>query len=195
MIADFNSMITVISDSHIPGRAEKIPEKFWEKIENSEIAVHAGDFASEEVFNAIQEYSNKAYCVKGNCDFFKDNKLKESETFQYKGIKFGVYHGTGISPRGHKPTLEKIAVDDLNVDILIHGHTHQEQIEQTDRTLLINPGSCTGVGGGSSRPSTPSMITIKIESGEMIIKILEKKEDDSLTTIRSEEFSVEEIKR
>ncbi len=186
-------MITVISDSHIPGRADEIPEKFWEKIEASEITVHAGDYATEEVFNAVREYSKKAYCVKGNCDFFEADELKESETFEHKGLKFGVYHGTGISPRGHKPTLEKIAEKDLEVEILIHGHTHHEEIEKTDKALLINPGSCTGVGGGSSRPSKPTMITMEEQESVLNIKLLEF-EEGSLKTKQDERYSLEELK-
>ncbi len=186
--------IAVVSDSHIPDRADKIPEKFWDKIEEADIAVHAGDFAREETFNALETYSNNFYGVKGNCDFFETDELEDSHSFEAKSIQFGVYHGTGIVPRGHTPTLEKIASEDLEVDVLIHGHTHQEEIEYTGKVLLLNPGSCTGVGGGSSNPSNPTMMVISIEDGELDANIL-KCEDEQLLNIKSESFHLEEIKK
>lgn len=186
-------MIAVISDSHIPSRAEKIPEKFWDRIEEADITVHAGDYAREETYNAVEEYSKKFYGVKGNCDFFESDNLEQSHTFEAEGLKFGVYHGTGISPRGHIPTLEKIAEEDLEVEVLIHGHTHQQEIEKTDKALLLNPGSCTGVGGGSSRSSNPTMMTIDT-TDKVEIKILELKGDHA-TVSDSKEFDLEEIKK
>jgi len=185
-------MIAIISDSHIPSRAEEIPEKFWDKIEEADIAVHAGDYAREETFNALEAYSNEFYGVKGNCDFFKTDNLEQSHTFESEGLKFGVYHGTGISPRGHTTTLEKIALEDLKVDVLINGHTHQEEIKETDKALLINPGSCTGAGGGSARPSKPSMIEISLENEVFKVKLLK---GEALEVVRTEEFSVEKIKK
>ncbi len=186
-------MIAVVSDSHIPSRAEEIPEKFWDRIEEAETVVHAGDYAREETFNALEAYSNEFYGVKGNCDFFETDDLEQSHIFEHKGLKFGVYHGTGISPRGHVPTLEKIAVEDLETDVLIHGHTHQEDIEQTEKALLLNPGSCTGVGGGSARPSNPTMMLIEFENSSLEVKILELQEG-SVIQVESESFDVEEIK-
>lgn len=166
-------MIAIVSDSHIPTRAEEIPEQFWEKIEDADITVHAGDYDREETFNALQTYSNRFYGVKGNCDFFEADELQDSHTFQHEDLDFGVYHGTGITPRAHTPTLLKIAEKDLEVQILVHGHSHQEDIHMEDGKLLLNPGSCTGVGGGSSTQSEPTMMVLEIEDGSLKARILE----------------------
>ena len=184
--------IAVISDSHVLDRADQIPEKFWDKIESADIVVHAGDFAREETFNALEHYSTEFYGVKGNCDFFESDDMSESKTFEAEGLKFGVYHGTGITPRGHKPTLEKIAQEDLECDILIHGHSHQDDIYLGDN-LLLNPGSCTGVGGGSARPSNPTMIEISIEDEKVEVAIIEKQEDQLIRN-ETKSFDKEEIK-
>ncbi|MFO7794358.1 MAG: metallophosphoesterase, partial [Candidatus Nanohaloarchaea archaeon] len=172
----------------------KIPEKFWDKIEEADITVHAGDYAREETFNALDTYSNEFYGVKGNCDFFESEELEQSYTFEVKGLNIGVYHGTGITPRGHSPTLEKIAAEDLEVEILINGHTHQQDIEKTDKVLLLNPGSCTGVGGGSARPSNPSMMMLEVEKEKLEVKILEMENDEAIMA-ESESFDIEEIKK
>lgn len=165
-------MIAVISDSHIPNRAEKIPGKFHEKLEKAETAVHCGDFESEEKYQELKEKYD-IIGVKGNCDFFD---IPASEKFEEKDIEFGVYHGAGINPRGHHPTLVKTA-ETLNVEVLFHGHTHQQEIAEASGKILLNPGSCTGVGGGSSSKKNPSMMTVEISEASqesLEVKIWEK---------------------
>lgn len=183
--------IAVISDSHIPSRADKISEAFWDKIEEADITVHAGDYDRQETFNAVEEYSKEFYGVKGNCDFFEEEEMKDSLTFEAEGLKIGVYHGTGITPRAHKPTLEKIAEEDLECDILVHGHSHQEEIYFGER-LLLNPGSCTGAGGGTANPDNPTMIIMEVEDG-IEVKILEKRGEE-IIEVEKQSFSSEEIK-
>jgi len=163
-------MIAVISDSHIPKRAEKIPEEFHEKLAKADKTVHCGDFESEEKYQELKEKYD-IIGVKGNCDFFD---ISASEKLTINDVEFGVYHGAGINPRGHHPTLSKTA-DTLNVEVLFHGHTHQQEIAEHEGKILLNPGSCTGVGGGSSSEKNPSMMTVEVtEKGELEVKIYEK---------------------
>lgn len=177
-------MIVVISDSHVPNRAPEIPKKIIEKVEEAELVVHCGDFATEEVYREIEKFSEELVAVKGNCDFFD---ISNSETFEKNRINFGVYHGTGITPRGDHDTLLDIAENKMNVEVLFHGHTHQEEIFEEGGTLLLNPGSCTGVGGGSARKSNPTMMTIEFED-KLKINLL-KLVDGEIEVERTEEYS------
>lgn len=186
-------MIAIVSDSHIPTRSDEIPEQFWDRIEDADITVHAGDYDREETFNAMQTYSGEFYGVKGNCDFFEADELEDAHTFQHEGLDFGVYHGTGITPRAHTPTLLKIAEKDLEVKILVHGHSHHEDIHFEDNKLLLNPGSCTGAGGGTSNPSVPSMMTLKVEDGQIHVKILELR-DETVEISEEKSFDTEQLK-
>ena len=166
-------MIAVISDSHIPNRSEKIPEEFHEKLGKADKALHCGDFETQEKYEELKEKYD-IIGVKGNCDFFD---IPASEKFTINDIEFGIYHGAGITPRGHHPTLAKTA-DTLNVEVLFHGHTHQQEIAEYENKILINPGSCTGVGGGSSSEKNPSMMTLEVsETGELEVKIFEKDQE------------------
>jgi putative phosphoesterase len=169
-------MIAVVSDSHVPTRAEKIPEKFREEMRESDLIVHAGDFAEKPVKNGLEEYG-ELVAVKGNCDFFD---LPNGETFEENGVKFGVYHGTGINPRGDHDTLQKIASEDMEVDILITGHTHQEEISELEKCIVLNPGSCTGVGGATARESNPTMMRVipGETEGSFKVEILEKEDGE-----------------
>lgn len=183
-------MITLVSDSHVPNRSPEIPKKIIEKIEEAEKVVHCGDFAAEEVYRELKEFNENLIAVKGNCDFFD---LPNSETFEREALSFGVYHGTGITPRGDHETLLDIARNKLEVDILIHGHTHQEEIFEKDGTLLLNPGSCTGVGGGSARPSDPTMIEIEIKGGKLEARLLRLTEGD-LELVKTNTYEIQQLK-
>lgn len=175
-------MIAVISDSHIPSRAPEIPQEFKEKLEEADLIVHCGDFETEEVYEEIQKFG-EIIAVKGNCERFE---LPKYEEFERNDIKFGVNHGTGISPRGHKPTLANIA-DQMDVQVLFHGHTHQQEAVKEDDKILLNPGSCTGVGGGSARSGNPKMMIV--EPGiELEVKMIELEDEEFKTDTK--EFDV-----
>lgn len=178
-------MIIIVSDSHVPNRAPEIPAGVVESMEEADRVVHAGDFDSEETFSQLDEQFEDMIAVKGNCDFFD---LPNSETFEEGELRIGVYHGTGITPRGDHDTLLDIARNKLEVDVLIHGHTHQQEVFQDGTTLLVNPGSCTGVGGGSSRRGNPKMIEMGVERNNVRVRKVEFEEGEE--KVEEEEFEV-----
>lgn len=163
-------MIAVISDSHVPERSPGIPDQILKKIEEADRVVHCGDLETKEVYRELKQLNQEVVVVKGNCDFFD---LPNSEIFSQDNLKFGVYHGTGISPRGDTETLLDIAENKLEVDVLFNGHTHQEEIYESQGTVLLNPGSCTGVGGGSASSSNPTMMVVETEQ-DLEVKLLEE---------------------
>ena len=161
-------MIAVLSDSHVPRRAEDIPDEFHEIMEKADLSVHCGDIVTEEFKERLEKHG-KMYAVKGNCDRIE---LEPSEKFEKEGLSFGVYHGTGINPRGHHPTLVKTA-ETISVDVLFQGHSHKEEAVKKDGKILVNPGSCTGVGGGTAEPSNPTMVKVFVEE-DLRVQIVER---------------------
>jgi len=161
-------MIAVISDSHMPSRAATIPEEFLEKCDEADIVVHCGDFETEEVYKELDKRFDDFIAVRGNTDRVE---LPKYEEFERKDIRFGANHGAGISPRGHRPTLANIA-DQMDVEVLFHGHTHQQEAVKENSKVLLNPGSCTGVGGGSSRSGNPKMMVVELNI-ELEVKLIE----------------------
>lgn len=148
-----------------------MPEEFYQVLEEAEISVHCGDFVSKEFKEKIEQYGD-LIAVKGNCDMLD---LEPSEIFEKEGLKMGAYHGSGITPRGHHPTLVKTA-ETLSCDVLFHGHSHQEEAVKQQGKILVNPGSCTGVGGGTAKSSNPTMAKVFVEE-EVLVQILEKREE------------------
>jgi len=52
-------------------------------------------------------------------------------------------HGHQIVPWGDKETLTMLQRQ-LDVDVLIHGHTHEFEAFEVNNKYFINPGSVTG---------------------------------------------------
>ncbi|MFB6180802.1 MAG: YfcE family phosphodiesterase [Candidatus Nanohalobium sp.] len=176
-------MIAVLSDSHIPRRAEDIPEAFKQVLENAETIVHCGDFVSKNFKQELEEFGDLV-AAKGNCDVFD---LPPSQTFSRKGLEFGVYHGAGITPRGHHPTLVKTA-ETISCQVLFHGHSHRAEAVKTEGKILVNPGSCTGVSGGTSNPDKPSMARVEIREEDPEVEIV----DNRLETMVEKNFSMKD---
>jgi putative phosphoesterase len=60
------------------------------------------------------------------------------------GVRVRMVHGSPWEPygdylRAHNPQWHR--ADELGVDILVTGHTHEPMVERFGRTLVVNPGS------------------------------------------------------
>ena len=84
---------------------------------------------------------NFDYFVKGNCDI--DNQKVEL-FFEIDGFKFNLQHGNLLgtySDLDNNIYMSDI-INELNVDIIIHGHTHVTKIiELNNNKYIVNPGS------------------------------------------------------
>jgi putative phosphoesterase len=77
---------------------------------------------------------------------YKLQSLPESKIFNIGKFKIGLIHGHTIVPWGDEDELEAL-MREMNVDLLICGHTHEQKIKKVENRYLLNPGSITGVEG------------------------------------------------
>ena len=131
-------LIGLISDTHIPDRARILPQKVLEAFSNVELILHAGDLTSPKVMDELEEIA-PVMAVQGNMDRANGIDLPKAKVIEAEGLKIGVIHGE-VYPRAGSDQLLYLAKE-LNVDILVSGHSHQPKIEQKEGILLLNPGS------------------------------------------------------
>lgn len=155
-------LIGVISDTHIPTRSVEIPKKVFEVFKNVDLILHAGDIESVSVLKELEEIA-PIKAVNGNCDF--NLSFNEYEIITVENIKIGLTHGT-VYPKGDEQQLYYKAKE-LNVDILISGHTHQAMIKQVKDVLLLNPGSPT-----QPRLSDPTVMLLEIKDSKVDAQII-----------------------
>ncbi len=157
-------LIGVISDTHIPERADKIPEIVFKIFEDVDMILHAGDLVSFDVFEQLEKLA-PTRCVQGNMDRYYGLKLPKSDIITVEGHKIGLNHGE-VYPRGDTQQLKYIALE-LGVDILITGHTHWAFIKEYDDIILLNPGSPT-----VPRMSDPSIMLLEIDEDSIESRII-----------------------
>ncbi|MFC7679459.1 metallophosphoesterase family protein [Paenibacillus sp. GCM10028914] len=153
--------VGVLSDTHMPRMAKKLPYELLKGLENSDLIIHAGDWSDWSVYEALRELA-PVEGVAGNADGKEiQERLGLSKLLLIEGCRIGVVHG-----HGNKGTTEKRALSAFtsqNVDCIIFGHSHIPLLKEVGGVLLFNPGSPTD----KRRQSQYSYGIIEIESGEI----------------------------
>ncbi|MGF7118495.1 metallophosphoesterase [Methanobacterium oryzae] len=157
-------LIGVISDTHIPERASKIPEVVFNVFSDVDMILHAGDLVSLDVLDELQKIA-PTKCVQGNMDRAYGLKLQRNVSLEIEGFKIGLNHGE-VYPRGDTQQLKYIAME-MGVEVLITGHTHWSFIKEVVDVLLLNPGSPT-----VPRLSDPSVMLLNIENKKIDAEIV-----------------------
>ncbi len=132
--------IGVISDTHIPVSACKLPPKVFDCFKNCDVIVHAGDVVDQEVLEELRGIA-ETKAVFGNMDRHNVKEaLPEKIIFNVCGKSIGVTHGKG-APAKIIDTVKKMFSKKL--DVIIFGHSHVPYNGIIDGTLFFNPGSPT----------------------------------------------------
>ena len=131
-------LIGLISDTHIPDRAKVLPQKVLDAFDDVDLILHAGDLTSPRVIEELESLA-PVMAVQGNMDRVNGIDLPKAKVIEAEGLKIGIVHGE-VYPRADSDQLLYWAKE-LNVDILVSGHSHQPKIEQKEGILLLNPGS------------------------------------------------------
>lgn len=131
-------LIGLISDTHIPDRARILPQNVIDAFNDVDLILHAGDLTSLKVLDELEQIA-PTMAVQGNMDRINGIDLPKAKIIEVEDLKIGVIHGE-VYPRADSDQLLYLAKE-LNVNILVSGHSHQPKIEQKDGVLLLNPGS------------------------------------------------------
>lgn len=161
--------LAVISDTHIPERADGIPPDFRELIETADYTVHAGDFTTNDVLAEVRSLAGgDVTAVYGNMDP-RNLDLPAVATLDVEDVSFVVTHGTG-DLETYEERVASIVKDEGGVDAIgIAGHTHQVMDEEIDGVRLLNPGSVTGA---APAPQT-TMMTVDVDGRDIDVTVHE----------------------
>ena len=139
--------VLVVSDTHIPTIAQRLPEKILDEGRSCELILHAGDIVSAGTLSLLSRVRG-VEAVRGNMDFPDlAAKLPVSRVLHLGIWRVGLTHGhIGIG----RDTPERAAsmFPKGSVDCVVFGHSHVQMREEKDGVLLFNPGSPTAGRGG-----------------------------------------------
>ena len=133
--------IGVLSDTHIPGRAKKLPEELIREFQSVDHIIHAGDVTSDSVLNEL-ELIAPVTAVAGNVDpQTLQQELGMKKLITLGGFRIGIVHGHGTY--GKTADRAFLTFKDEAVDCIVFGHSHIPLCEYRENLLLFNPGSPT----------------------------------------------------
>jgi len=164
--------VFVTGDFHIPFRAREIPKELLEFLDNTEVDLVAitGDLVQSYVLQPFKKYKLKV--VRGNMDIGDAEKFPLVETISFPEINYKaiLFHGTGIYPRGEPMLLRAVALK-YKANVIITGHTHVPDARKIIDTVIINPGSGTGVHGGSGGFGHPTWALVEFDPSNIHIQV------------------------
>jgi putative phosphoesterase len=132
--------VGLISDTHVPSRARRIPKMVFKIFENVDFIIHAGDLVQLEVIDELEQLA-PVLAVHGNMDGPEvSGALPKLNSLKIYGWKIGVMHDPNtMLGMGRMRELAK----QNGFDAFVYGHTHNANIKWEGKLLYINPGSPT----------------------------------------------------
>ncbi|NMO96292.1 metallophosphoesterase family protein [Paenibacillus lemnae] len=134
--------IGVLSDTHMPRMAKKLPQVLIEGLAGCDLIIHAGDWVDWSVYEALSELA-QVVGVSGNGD--PEDMVDHfglSKVIEIQGKIIGIVHGHGT--RGSTVSRAIQTFEHLDrIDCIIFGHSHIPVLREENQILLFNPGSPT----------------------------------------------------
>jgi putative phosphoesterase len=134
------TLIAVIADTHMPRGVRRLPDACVDRLEASDLIVHAGDFTGAEVLEEMSSLGPPVEAVQGNMDDLElIERLPERRTVEVEGVRIGMVHDAGPA-RGR---LERLRRAFPEVDAVVFAHSHMPLHEREHGFQIFNPGSPT----------------------------------------------------
>lgn len=177
--------VAILSDMHVPGRAQGLPDAFAERVRKADRVVHAGDFGSTDALADVRELAADLTAVYGNADP-ADVDLPPVASVEVGDATIVTVHGIVNPVERAVSSSEGVVFDrgdwlDAVADtararadadgtvVGVAGHTHEVEDEVHDGIRVLNPGSATGVGEGVD----PTMMTAEVADGDLDVTVHE----------------------
>jgi len=133
--------LLLLSDTHVPVRARALPDQVWRAVDAADVVVHAGDWVSADLLDALVSRAARLVGVAGNNDGPDLHaRLPEVARATVEGMRIAVVHETGAK-QGRERRSDAGFPD---ADVLVFGHSHIPWDTTSPGGLrLLNPGSPT----------------------------------------------------
>lgn len=133
--------LLLMSDTHLPKRAKRLPDRLLAELPDADAVVHAGDWVDTATLDLLLARSRRLVAVYGNNDGPELRaRLPEVAYADLGGLRFGVVHETGPA-QGREA---RCAARFPGLDVLVFGHSHIPWDTTAPGGLrLLNPGSPT----------------------------------------------------
>src|SRR5215207_5115312 len=156
-------LIAVISDTHLPRGARRLPDACVERLCASALILHAGDLTARSVLAELEALGPPVAAVRGNVDEESlRRELPERRVVDAGGARIGMVHDAG--PR--RGRLERLRAAFPEADAVVFGHSHLPLHEESGGFQIFNPGSPTE----RRRARERTMGVARVEAGRVVFE-------------------------
>ncbi|XP_064392692.1 vacuolar protein sorting-associated protein 29-like [Halichondria panicea] len=169
-------LVLIIGDFHIPHRANAIPQQFKKLLVPGKIQhiLCTGNLCSKETLDYLKTLASDVHVTRG--DFDEISTLPEQKVLTVGQFRIGLTHGHQVVPWGDIESLG-IVQRQLDVDILISGHTHKFEAVESEGKFFVNPGSATGAYNALDIDVVPSFLLMDIQGPNMVLYVYQLQKD------------------
>uniref|UniRef100_A0A674C5B2 Vacuolar protein sorting-associated protein 29 n=1 Tax=Salmo trutta TaxID=8032 RepID=A0A674C5B2_SALTR len=170
-------LVLVLGDLHIPHRCNTLPAKFKKLLVPGKIQhiLCTGNLCTKESYDYLKTLAGDVHIVRG--DFDENLNYPEQKVVTVGQFKIGLIHGHQVIPWGDMASLALLQRQ-LDVDILISGHTHKFEAFENENKFYINPGSATGAYNALESNIIPSFVLMDIQASTVVTYVYQLIGDD-----------------
>ncbi len=180
-MSDFGELVLVMGDVHLPHRCSSLPAQFKDLLVPGKMqhVLCTGNVTSKSSEEYLRTLASSVHIVKGDFDVSSSlSDLPDSKIVQIGDFSIGLIHGHQIVPWSD-PEAAAAVQRQLNVDILITGHSHKNEVYEYEKRYLINPGSVTGsVSFATGEKIVPSFVLMAIKGPKVVTYVYELRDGE-----------------
>lgn len=187
-LADFGELVLVLGDMHIPHRIDALPAQFEKLLvpRKMQHVLCTGNLCSNTMEDYLRTLASNVHIVRGDLDTASGlSDLPETKVVKIGQFNIGLCHGHQVIPWGDPESLANMQRQ-MDVDILITGHTHKNVVYEYEKTYIINPGSITGAYSALTPDVVPSFVLMAVKNDKVVTYVYELREDGQVDVSRSE---------
>jgi putative phosphoesterase len=159
-------LVAAISDTHLPRGARRLPEACLERLRQTDLILHAGDFSAVSVLEELQELGPPVQAVHGNADEPALRELLPKErVVEAGGARIGMTHIPGPAAGREERLVRRFP----GCDAVLYGHTHLPQVERHEGVWILNPGSPTERRRGPFH----AMLLLDVSAGAIVPELID----------------------
>ena len=161
-------LIAVISDTHLPRGARRLPDECVARIAAADLLLHAGDLSTADVLRELEAIGPPVFAVHGNVDSAELRRLLPAQrVVDAAGVRIAMVHDAG--PRAGRLGRMRSRFGE-RADALVFGHSHLPLHERgEDGFQIFNPGSPTE----RRRAPHHTMGMARVEGGALEFELVE----------------------
>lgn len=133
-------LVAVISDTHLPRGARRLPEACLEALRAADLILHGGDLSAASALEELRALGPPVQAVHGNADEpALRAALPGQLVVEVEDVRIGMVHIPGPAAGREDRLVRRFP----GCDAVVFGHTHLPVVERHAGVWLLNPGSPT----------------------------------------------------